>query len=340
MIRASFNFICLLTLVLAGCSHSPEPLKPDQIATANLEDAGWYGWDTRNPRGLDTVPLTGLALNDLALSSPGCEAPFSRWHPLRWRERIQSCREFQEVDVIFALTQDSQIFATQLKHHHPWEQQGLGDRVRLIFADDAVSLQRQVAALLMDCKIIRRMTVSSHGNLGLIHIGNALFPTTVVLAHYITPCALSFRSRIQFTSCMQACSQAADSLRLGLENVFTDRRFQRSPGRSTFEGLQLLFNSDEGQEAGSRFWIVESLSTERPRTRSANDLSVIYYVNNNRMETDVSTSQIPPCQHPALRPMEDALRFRLENPYAPATAPAPAASASSPARGQESQRAH
>ena len=273
---------------------------PTLMATYSdeLERKGWYGRDTTMPRGLDIQPAAPIPKNHLAISSPGCAA--HPWPPAPgWEAARARCTSYTEVDVFVAMDEDAESFIDPLAGTHPWSHRAATlDRVRTLHAHSPRELQRQLVALVNECKIIRNLTVSGHGTPGAVHFGNGrIISTTQFLLNAISPCALSPHSKIQFTNCLQACGDAAPSLLAGINTIVSNDRYRPSGGGEAFAGVKLLFNTDVGFERRNSlaYWALGTRSSTWSRNNISWEVSVGA---DGAAHGDIPPERLPACRSP------------------------------------------
>lgn len=283
------------------------------IITEELEHRGWIGADENAvPRGFDAVPLP-LNRNQLAIGSHGCDFPFGRATPNGWSEARNNCTTYESVDVFVGANAEGAGFARRLANWHPYNSRNLGDHVVTVAGDSVGELQSQLSRLAMQCKVINRMYWSGHGVLGALLVGDRAVSTTAILSRVLSPCLFKPGSQIQFGSCLQACGQVAESLRTGLERIYSRSQFQTASQPAPFEGLRLLFNADiglEGENSFNRFF-----HGSRGTSRSLNNIGAQFTVHGTNLNSDIPTSTLPQCNGRGYNTqVSPELRRLLENP--------------------------
>lgn len=319
-IFGKLSLILLSTVGIVSCSTSSK-VNPSSLYNSEMENSGWWGENRTEvpfPHGYDRPPVPPIPSDRLAISSRGCQNPFHGYNDPRWELARERCREYQQVDLFVSLDRDFDRPLSRLAAAHPWRAQGMQSRVILLRPRSVRELQREMSNLAMSCKVIRNMVWYAHGNLGTMYTGDRHAITTSVLGAAVTPCSFMPGSRIQSGICFQGCGQVAESLRLGLHEIFNDPRLIPASGQSPFEGMEFLFYTDSGEaidnDADAFFRM------NRSGARSVNGVNIVYRVHSGQIVSDININQIQDCRgnpndpHLRVRPISTHERDVLEHP--------------------------
>lgn len=319
-----FPLFSIAFFLITACS-TPRTKLVDNLLDSDRENHGWYGGDgRRNPRGLDGIPAAPWQPEQLAVRSVGCQhKPFRSWEPPRWPTEMNRCPHFEQIDLFLSLSNDQTNQVNRLAQNHPWLRMGMQDRVRVYHPRSIREVQMVAASLLAECKIVRRLFLSTHGTMGELLLGNGLITTSQLFADGLTPCLFSQESRIQLTACLQGCGQVLNSAVRGLTNVFSNPRYLANANAQPFQGMRILMNTDEGIFTSSPRpqWLLNLIdsSVARPTEISRNGVAAELTFSGNHFNSDIEGRQLVPCRgchgEGGTLSLRDDVRQRLEDPW-------------------------
>lgn len=303
-----------------GCAP-PKDRSQVGILTRQLRDNGFY--EDGPPRGLEGPAL--FPADVVAAGSAACTAiPGTR--PAEWAGRQEACARqggYQNVHLYVSLGHDiSDEMAAQASQVDPWwRDKRYKDRVFLVRTDKEWELQGMIGRLLLACKVVSYVYVSSHGSAGRVDFGASgkgadgkpLPMQDVTIGSFmrngLSPCVLAPGAHVQFDGCNIACGSAAEASRLALSSVLNGHTYDPNWGKpglahnDPFHGVEFYFNTSTGWNAPLPGFI-RALGFNA-RSYSVNGIGDVISRQDGGFVSDIPAGRAPACTEYHAFPLND-----------------------------------